>query len=617
MLDVSVVSDPRVEYAALNRLVSAGTGGDQIVVLLPLQQLQMAEDSARLDCGVADTLLALCGGGEIWVIDVADQAGCLICFRNWLLAGDAELADLLARDGDIAIGSLDVGLLAGAAITLVQVRQAAAKDGIWQAVRLDAEHGQVALHCYARHPDCVNCRADQGDQTPAIPVPLAAMTAALGQRTASLAELANGLRRVVLDPRLGLVRHAFRPDASLLQSVSIAPLYPFTTPSFTESGYGRSGDPIRDGDIAVFEAIERFAAMKPRGAAQVVRDSRTNLGDVALDPATLISHVDAAFAPGRMVRYSPSTVYDWVWAYSHRQQRQILIPQQLAYYGQFGEEPCGGRFVQETSSGSAIGGSVEEAMLYGLIEAVERDAFLVSWYGHRRCPTILPSSVAGGVLDPLLARLAAQGLELVIQTVAIDLPVHVFAVRVLNRSALQDRACYIAAGAHLDPLDALNSAINEVISMVRNYPEDHARQQAERGRYLLDRPDEVRTMADHECLCWPGAAIDRFGLASDDLPVSWDAYLASTQGRWDSPTNLASLIAAITRLGGDVLFADLGYRELRFAGVHCVKAICTGLLPITFGHHNRRIDWARVAQHSDIALERLQSPELLRPHTFP
>ncbi len=367
----------------------------------------------------------------------------------------------------------------------------------------------------------------------------------------------------------------------------------------------------------MFEAIERFAAMKPRGPLEITRDCRASLGEVSFDPATLISHVDAAFGPGRMERYSSSTVYDWVWAYSVQQQRQILIPQQLAYYGQFGEEPCGGRFVHETSSGSAIGGSIEEAMLYGLTEAVERDAFLVSWYGHRRCPTILPSTVADGLLKPLLARLAAQGLELVIQSVAVDLPVHVFAVRILNRSAHQDRAWYVAAGAHLNPLEALQSAINEVTSMVRSSPDDHARGQAERGRYLLDRPEDVRTMADHESLCWPAEAIDRFGFATGDAPITWAAYLERMHAAWPSPTNLASLIEAIARLGGDVIFADLGYRELRSASVQCVKAICTGLLPITFGHQNRRIDWARVAQNSDIEIERLQSPELLRPHTFP
>lgn len=616
MLDVSVISSFGAECAALSRLVSTETGSDWTVVLLSQPQLQTGAVAQRPDLRAAGTLVAICGGGESWLIGAAHHAGCLTCFRNWLLAGDADCVDLLASPADAAIGWMGVDLLASAAIVLIQAMQETDSRS-WQAVRLNTDHGQVARHSYARHPDCAVCQPVAGNCSTAIPVAPAVMVATRGQRSADLAQLANRLRPSVDDARLGLVRHPFRPDAPLLQSVSIAPLYPFATPSFTESGYGRSGDPVRDGDIALFEAIERFAAMKPRGAAKVVQACYASLGHSALDPGQLIPHVDAAFALGRMQRYSPDTKYNWVSAYSTQQQRQVLIPEQLAYYGQFGEEPRGGRFVHETSSGTAIGGSIAEAMLYGLMEAVERDAFLVSWYGHRRCPIIVPSSVAGGALDPMLARLAAHGLELVIQSVAVDLPVHVFVVRVLNRSAPQDRAYYIAAGAHLDPLDGLNSAINEVVSMVRSYPADYARAQADRGRYLLDRPDEVRTMADHECLCWPGEAIERFGLVSGDLPISWDAYLANTQGVWGNATSLATLIEAIARQGGDVVFADLGYQELSSAGVHCVKAICPGLLPITFGHQNRRIDWARVARYSDIALERLQSPALLRPHTFP
>ena len=70
-----------------------------------------------------------------------------------------------------------------------------------------------------------------------------------------------------------------------------------------------------------------------------------------------------------------------------------------------------------------------------------------------------------------------------------------------------------------------------------------------------------------------------------------------------------AVLAALSRVAGPV--------RRRSAGLHCVKAVCTGLLPITFGHNTRRIDWARVARYAPLPLERLQSPDFLRPHTFP
>ncbi|MET9239211.1 YcaO-like family protein [Nonomuraea sp. NPDC003709] len=36
----------------------------------------------------------------------------------------------------------------------------------------------------------------------------------------------------------------------------------------------------------------------------------------------------------------------------------------------------------------ALGGSMAEALLYGLLETVERDAFLMTWYGRLPVPRI-------------------------------------------------------------------------------------------------------------------------------------------------------------------------------------------------------------------------------------
>ncbi len=69
---------------------------------------------------------------------------------------------------------------------------------------------------------------------------------------------------------------------------------------------------------------------------------------------------------------------DWVWGYSFLKERPILIPELLAYYSLGYEEG----FVYETSNGCALGGSLEEAIFYGIMEIVERDSFLMTWYAE-------------------------------------------------------------------------------------------------------------------------------------------------------------------------------------------------------------------------------------------
>ena len=50
--------------------------------------------------------------------------------------------------------------------------------------------------------------------------------------------------------------------------------------------------------------------------------------------------------------------------------------------------------MQESSNGCASGGSPEEAVYFGLMEVVERDAFLLAWYGQVPLTEIDPATSA-------------------------------------------------------------------------------------------------------------------------------------------------------------------------------------------------------------------------------
>ena len=76
------------------------------------------------------------------------------------------------------------------------------------------------------------------------------------------------------------------------------------------------------------------------------------------------------------------TPMDWVWGYSFLQERPILVPELLAYYSL----SCGEGFVYETSNGCALGGSLEEAIFHAIMEVVERDSFLLTWYARLPSP---------------------------------------------------------------------------------------------------------------------------------------------------------------------------------------------------------------------------------------
>ncbi|MEV6031967.1 YcaO-like family protein [Nonomuraea sp. NPDC052116] len=132
---------------------------------------------------------------------------------------------------------------------------------------------------------------------------------------------------------------------------------------------------------AVLEALERWGGVEPGGKRTRVRASYAEAAADALDPRTLGEHDTSSYErEGFAFRpFTEDAVWDWVWGYSFGRRAPILVPESLAYYYVRGRERP---FLFEISNGCALGGSMAEALLYGLLETVERDAFLMTWYGR-------------------------------------------------------------------------------------------------------------------------------------------------------------------------------------------------------------------------------------------
>ena len=133
----------------------------------------------------------------------------------------------------------------------------------------------------------------------------------------------------------------------------------------------------------------------------------------AIDPRGFTLHTPAQSreAGYEYLAYSDTLEFNWVWAFSVRRRAPVLIPEQLAYY-RLHDTPLGpqNRFVYESSNGCAVGGCLEEAILYGLLEVLERDAYLVNWYGRYLPVEISLQDVADETIRLSLARASAQGL---------------------------------------------------------------------------------------------------------------------------------------------------------------------------------------------------------------
>ena len=141
---------------------------------------------------------------------------------------------------------------------------------------------------------------------------------------------------------------------------------------------------------AILEGLERYCGLEPRGKRTMIYDSYNNLKNDALNPILVGVHSDEQYKQPNFPfqKFDPDRPIKWVWGYSLLQDRAILVPEILAYYSL----GCGDGFVYETSNGCALGGSLEEAIFYGIMEVIERDSFLLTWYSKMALPRLDPYS---------------------------------------------------------------------------------------------------------------------------------------------------------------------------------------------------------------------------------
>ena len=572
---------------------------------------QAREDGVRL-------FYLLTGDDHLWLGPTEGGALCIRCFQLWRsnrwTAAAVRRATALDR---VSPSPLAPALAAWAAAILDRAARATAREGRPGAM-LHASLDQLSVteHDFIRHPDCDLCPAPpagEGD-------PLAGMTEGAPLRAGSLRQIGAALLPLAVDPRCGLVRYVSNRVSSHVLPATVAALCPTGTPTELEKGYGRTGNARDSRTAAVLEAIERYAAMTDRGGRPEVTACFAELGERAMDPHRFILHgPEQMEEPGyRLARYDPEARYDWVRAWSLRRGEPILVPAQLGYYALDRKgKVAGGRFVYETSNGCAAGSSKGEAMLSGLLEVIERDAFLASWYSRVPVRRIDPSGCTDELVRALLARIAAEGLALEVNDIAAGVAVPAISVRAIDAGQRLGPASLHAAGAHVCPAKALAAALVEVATFIQRHPADVRDAQIERGRTLLADPSLVQRMDDHVEQGWPLDSIEarRFA-AAPEAPLPWRVY-EERYRPW--PTTLgdaiARTVAAARAICDDVLVIDQSFEPFAGKGVHFVKALAPGLLPITFGHQYRRVSEARLAKVPGARPSRSRRAYL--PHPFP
>lgn len=366
-------------------------------------------------------------------------------------------------------------------------------------------------------------------------------------------------------------------------------------------GGGRTWDYRTSAAVAVLEALERYGGSNPAGTRTVVRAAMADLDEPALDPRGLGMHEDDLYTrlPHVYRPFTEESVCNWVWGHSLTAGSPVLVPESCAYFWtQNRPDPV---FFSDTTNGCALGSCLEEAILYGILEVAERDAFLLAW--HARIPAAVIDLQASEDREPAItaaaiAQATGYRVNLFDVTTEVGIPcVWAFATHPRLRDGglppgTDELALFCAAGSHLTPERAALSALAELgpqlVDAIRRFPS----RRPDAATYLA-RPDEVRTIFDHAVAFGDPRACERLNFLAGPPARSRPLAEVGRERQWPACTDLRDdlleMVGRFSREGMEVIVVNQTGPEHRALGLHCVRVLIPGMLPLTYGHWRRRL----------------------------
>jgi ribosomal protein S12 methylthiotransferase accessory factor len=240
---------------------------------------------------------------------------------------------------------------------------------------------------------------------------------------------------------------------------------------------------------ALAESVERYCGVFD-GTEPRVHASFRELADRALHPNGCMGFSDRQFGRRDELNQKQHKAYwvppmlddaqsiDWTPLWSLTQSRTVMLPTSLCYYGYRSAAPS---YAYADSNGCASGSCMEEALLQGLLELIERDAVAIWWYNRLTRQGIDLASVSDPYVSLLVSHYQRINRDVWALDITSDIGIPVYAAISRRVDQPQEDIIY-GFGCHPDGHVALIRALTELNQSLEAVP--CAANPATEGRYL-------------------------------------------------------------------------------------------------------------------------------------
>jgi bacteriocin biosynthesis cyclodehydratase domain-containing protein len=443
-------------------------------------------------------------------------------------------------------------------------------------ISLDLLGSTIMKHYVSARPQCPACgRSELWDpgRAPA-PIELAAggrpvMTSG-GYRTISPRTTVERFRKHV-SPLTGVVSRLERLEADLPLNATYYARHNFSAPAKTvnelrgglsDCSFGKGSTAEQGEASALMEAIERYSGVFRGDEIRAMRRFADFPAADAIPPNGVLLFSDTQCrqslepvpgpdgAPMSPTLFDESAEIEWSPVWSLRDKCFKYLPTSLLYFSYTGSAAF-----QADSNGCAAGNTIEEAIVQGFLELVERDAYAIWWYNQLQRPGVDLDRFDDSYVRDLQNLLTESGRRLWVLDITSDLGIPSF-VAVTHWTQDGNEYIEFGSGAHFDVRIAMLRALTELNQFLSlGLMGDWARLQ-----WSLDGAVPLR-LADHPYL----------------LPANKPAVESgfdSKFGRLDSHEQVTACVHLAGREGLDFLVLDQTRPDIE---VPVVRVIVPGL----------------------------------------
>ena len=417
------------------------------------------------------------------------QGACWTCLAERMKRNREVRAMLDRRQAVcVAVSPLAQQSVGQSAIQLaaVEVAKAIATDFRTQLgdhiISLDLLGSTIVKHYVATRPQCPSCGRKKLRDPRRVPAPVelgaggkVVMTSG-GYRSISSSATVARFRKHV-SPLTGVVSSLERIQADLPLNTNYRAKHNFSGPSETvhELRAGLSGGSFGKGSTAeqgeasaLMEAIERYSGIFHGDEIRAKRRFTDFPSGEAIPPNDVLLFSDAQLRRGSAgnpdldeadaipTLFDRSAKIEWSPLWSLRDACFKYLPTGLLYFFYRGDAA----FAAD-SNGCAAGNTLEEAMVQGFLELVERDAYAIWWYNRLQRPELDLGQFDDSFVRDLQNQLTQAGRRLWVLDVTSDLGIPTF-VAVTHWIQNGHENIEFGSGAHFDARIALLRALTEL-----------------------------------------------------------------------------------------------------------------------------------------------------------